>query len=368
LIYLRYGKKLFVIRQGVDLLLLAFLGLIFLSWALQEEVYDDTIKTIKLMAQYTYWVVVALFIKTWIYQYSFYKVSRIVFFASVIAVVYYIFLNPFHPIYYPNSFAYTIVSTLPIGFYYVMRRFSLITVLAISAFFVIAVLYSGSRTGSTLTLFEIVTILGLTHKAIKKAVLTVLFFVVPLVYLGYVSVERNDIRDMKLYLADSIESISPKIAYTLRMEENVFERDKSLLIRKLMIQKAEKIFDEHPFFGIGPGNFTKYRVDLDIIAVSHWLNQSQENYNKRSSQNSYIMILAENGIFALAVIALIFLWILIRGFHYVYRFENSAEVFVYITFIALIFYGFILVTTMGTLFWFVLGLALTLTQRKRRLR
>ena len=369
-IYLKKGKKLFRITQWTDLFLVLFLTFVFISWILQEETFRDRslFSIFKLMVQYSYWVTVALFIKTWIYEYDFYKISRSIFWAVVASTLYYVFLNPVHFIFAPNEYAYAVVVAMPIGYYYVMRRFSSTVVLLISAGIVLGVLYSGSRAGTTLTLFEIVLLLGLGKKSMKKFTMIALLLMVPLTPVAWVVLDKSNITSIKYQVADMLEDYSPKIAYTLRMEENVFDRDKSWLIRELMWQKGKLIFEKHPFFGVGPGNFTKYYADINPAEVSSWLNtRSIEGYNRVSSQNSYLMILAENGVFALASILIVFFIILVKGFYYLRTLKDNAEIYIYIPFIATLAYSIILVTTMGTLFWFVLGLALTLTQRKRHL-
>ncbi len=192
-------------------------------------------------------------------------------------------------------------------------------------------------------------------------------FILPLIIVVFITLDQSDVRQMKLGLADVLEDYSPKIAHTLRMEDNILERDKSWLLRELMWQKGERIFEEYPFFGVGPGNFTKYYVQLDIGSVSEWLHGSESRYNSKSSQNSYLKIIAEDGIFALISFLIVFLIIFWRGFYYIKTFKNNAEIYIYIPFVALSFYGFILVTIQGALFWLLLGLALTLTQRKGHL-
>ena len=367
--FLKRKKKLFKITQWTDLFLILFLVFVFIAAILTEEGFVDRsfFSIVKLMMQYVYWVILALFVKTWIYHFDFYKLSKMIFFASAVSIVYYVVLNPFYAIFYPNSFAYTIVVSMPLGLYYVMKRFSFKWVLLISFGFLLGVLFSGSRMGTALTLFELIMLFSLGDKQLKKIAMIASMLVIPLIMVASISLEQSDIRQMKLGLADILQDYSPKIAHTLRMEENVFDRDKSFLQRKLMLQKTKKIFDKYPFFGVGPGNFTKYYVDLDITSVSYWLHGTESRYNRSSSQNSYFMILAESGIFALSSLMMVFLTILVKGFYYVLKFKDSAEIYIYIPFVALLFYGVILVTTMGTLFWFLLGLALTLTQRRRHL-
>jgi O-antigen ligase len=336
---------------------------------LSEESFREreVFSIFQLTIQYVYWVVLALFIKTWIYEYDFYKLSRVILVAAIVSVVYYLFFNRFYSIYAPNAFAYVIVTVMPLGFYYVMQRFSLPVAMLIGAWFVVGVLFSESRTGLVLTIVELLLLFGLSSRRMKEVALGFTALLIPLMVLFAVSYDEAKMDSAKYALADMIEDYSPKIAHTLRMKENILERDKSWLIRELMLQKGERIFEEHPFFGVGVGNFMYYSASLDIRGVSHWLHEDEENYNQRSSQNSYLMILAEDGIFALVSIMIVFIMIVWRGFYYVRTFRESAEIYVYVPFVTLLFYGVVLVTVQGSLFWVVLGFALTLIQRKKQL-
>ena len=367
--FIKRKKKLFKITQWSDIFLILFLIFVFISAILTEDIFRewDVFSVIKLMLQYVYWVVLALFIKTWIYKLDFYKLSRAIFFASVISVIYYITLNNFHTVLYPNSFAYTIVVSMPLAFYYVMKRYSIAMTLIISMGFFMGVLLSGSRTGTSLVLFELMLLLSLGSKQLKKASIFIVGLAIPVVLVLFISLDQHNIKQIKYGLADVLENYSPKIAHTLRMEDSVTTRDKSLLVRKLMIQKGVRIFEEHPFFGVGPGNFTKYYTALDIAGISSWLHKTEASYNRTSSQNSFLMIIAEDGIFALVSILIVFIIIVLRGSYYVKTFKNNSEIYIYIPFIAILFYSFILVTTMGSLFWLLLGLSLTLVNHKKSL-
>jgi len=370
-IFTKNQKKLFKISTYVDLVLIMFLIFVGIGAVFSEESFRDRspISIGVLMMQYVYWVIVALYVKTWIYEYDFYKLSRVVFWAAAVSSFYYAFLNSSYLVFSPNAFAYTIVVALPIGFYYVMRRYSFWLAALIGVGLVMAVLYSGSRTGTLLVGIELLLILSLSSKKFKITSLLFGAVLLPFILLSETLIEYEDMVSFKYEMADILEDYSPKIAHTLRMEENVMERDKSWLIRELMIQKGELIFEEHPFFGVGLGNFMFYRADLDIAKVSaQWLHENEDNYNTRSSQNSYLLILAEDGIFALISIVIVFFIILWNGFYYLWRFRNTAEIYIYIPFIALLFYGVILVTVQGAMFWILLGLAMTLTQHKRHLR
>jgi len=368
-IFLKNNKKLFRITSYTDIFLLLFLFFVFMSAVLTEDSYDNRslLSIIKLTVQYVYWVILALFIKTWIYRFDYLSLSKTIFYATIVSIIYYATLNPFYSIFYPNSIAYTIVVSVPLSYYYMSQRFSLKTIIFISIFFSVGMFFSGSRTGSALLLVELILLITLGHRNLKKITYTLLILSIPTIMMLSMSITESDISKLKYYIADNIEIISPKIAHTLRMKENLMERDKSLLARKVQIQKGERIFEQHPFFGVGIGNYTHYYIKLDIMSVSHWLRDDQVKENRRSSQNTYLKIIAESGIFAIVSLLIVFILILLKGFHTLINVSKSKERTIFVPFTALILYGFILVTIQGALFWLLLGLSLTLNNKRSTL-
>lgn len=369
--FLKSNHKLFKIEGYTDIFLLLFLLFIIISALFTEDTFRDRsiFSIFKLTIQYIYWVILALFIKTWISNFNYYELSKYFFLASSMSVIYYIFLNSIYHVFYPNVFAYTIVLALPLSFYYMKDRFNIYQMIFWFFFFMVGSFWSESRTGTALILFEFILLIILFNKNIKNIIFISLLLLIPLSLAIYSNIDfsKEEIQDYKYSLANNIEDISPKFAYTLRMEENVGDRDKSLLIRKLMIQKGERIFDEHPWFGIGIGSFNKYYVELNPEVVSRWLSRGNLRYNKSSSQNSYLMILAEAGIFAFIFLFSTFLVIILYGLKNIFIFEEPIKIFIFISFLSLVLYGFILVTVQGASFWLLLGLSLSMLYSNKKL-
>jgi O-antigen ligase len=371
--FIKKKVPLFKVTNFSDVLLLVFFICVLISAILIEEGFrhKSAFDVFKLVIQYFYWIVISLFIKTWIYEFDFYRLSRIFFLSTVISIVYYVFFNNFYIVFYDNELSYVLIITIPLSWYYVSRRMSFLSKILIFILFFAGIIATNSRTGLLLFLLEFIIILGFKNK-ISKIFSTILFATLVSIALTISIFLTNSDIDYKvnkigLETANVIEGYSPKIAHNLRMEESVFDRDKSWLFRELMWQKTYNIFNEYPFFGVGAGNFRYYEAKLDLDSISQHLNRSTKSYNSRSPQNSFAMILSENGIFALFSIVLVIISILVKGFHSVYASKNQVEFYVYIVFIMICIYSFILVTVMGSLFWLFLGLALTLTQRKRHI-
>ncbi|MAD43065.1 MAG: hypothetical protein CL623_11840 [Arcobacter sp.] len=363
--------KIFKIETKTDIILLTFLFFLILSSLFAEETARDRsyFSLFKLTIQYIYWVIVALHIKTWIEKYDYLEISKFVFYAVVVSTLYYITINRFYVVFYPNEFAFTIVLALPLAFYYMIKKFSNTQLVLVISFILLGIFWSESRTGLALVLFELVLLIYINNSKVRIVSVFFILLVVPLVYLTYsiVDLQKEDIKNIKYEISDIVEDISPKFAYTLRLEQNVLERDKSFLIRKLMIQKGEQIFEEHPFLGIGIGNFTYYSVDLDMTQASHWLKRGEERYNKVSSQNTYLKIITETGIITSFFLLLIFIILIIYGLKYLIVIKDQVKLFIFVSFLSLIIYGFILVTIQGAKFWILLGLTMAIIDNKKEI-
>jgi len=129
-----------------------------------------------------------------------------------------------------------------------------------------------------------------------------------------------------------------------------------------MIQKGLKIFDEHPFLGIGQGMFRYYWVNLDI--ENEQLYMGEYSYNTRSPHNSYIKTLAESGIFSLILLLMIQMVIIMKGFKILFEFKYDERVFIYTSFIGMSIYFYVISAITGALPWFTFGLALSTIRRK----
>jgi O-antigen ligase len=89
------------------------------------------------------------------------------------------------------------------------------------------------------------------------------------------------------------------------------ETDKSFQIRILLIQKARRLFAEHPIFGVGPDQFTHSTPDLDIPPVLRYAGDWW--FNQKSAHNSYLLLLAEGGLVCVVPFVFLLLVLLARG-------------------------------------------------------
>ena len=147
------------------------------------------------------------------------------------------------------------------------------------------------------------------------------------------------------------------------------ERDKSLAVRRLMVQKGLTLFAENPLLGIGPGRFRQSYVMLDI--PEHLRHQPLDRYNRRSSHNAYVGTLAETGLAGTTPLALLLLYLLVSGAGSAWAHGRRGEwwaIAVYAGFLSMCAHLWVLSGLTNTATWFVLGLVAGLIQSEQRVR
>lgn len=103
-----------------------------------------------------------------------------------------------------------------------------------------------------------------------------------------------------------VGAVSQRFATLQRLDE-----DKSYAIRQLMIQKGLRLFAQSPLIGVGVYRWTKESVPLDLPRVLSYAPQS--HFDVKSSHNSYLAFLAENGLAGSVPFALLLGILAVRG-------------------------------------------------------
>ena len=125
-----------------------------------------------------------------------------------------------------------------------------------------------------------------------------------------------------------------------------------------MIQKGLKIFKANPIIGIGSGRFTKTTVALDLPRVFSDPGR-MSRFTTQSAHNSYIVILAENGLLAAIPFAFLLMILLFRGFSSTLRSIRRDEYLplaVFLSFVQMSIHFWVIASLTNTSTWFVYGL------------
>jgi O-antigen ligase len=133
--------------------------------------------------------------------------------------------------------------------------------------------------------------------------------------------------------------------------------DKSYAIRLLMNQKSLKLFESSPIFGVGSSRF---RNESAILVIPEVLSYgSQEYFNAKTSHNSYLSFLAENGLGASLPYFLLLGILLINGIVPLLKLLKKNQIWplaIYLSFLQMSIHMWSMAALSNTATWFVYGL------------
>jgi O-antigen ligase len=144
--------------------------------------------------------------------------------------------------------------------------------------------------------------------------------------------------------------------------ENVALEDRSILIRKLMLEKTFVIFSEHPLTGIGLNNFGNYKVDFIGNFEGGQLVVNKVGLDQTSAHNSYASLLGEGGLFLIVPFILLLLFNLYKFiFHFTYR--SQIQNAFYWAFLCMCIHLYLISALLSISAWFFIGLLTALSVR-----
>lgn len=145
--------------------------------------------------------------------------------------------------------------------------------------------------------------------------------------------------------------------------------DKSYAIRQLMVQKGLRLFRSSPLIGVGVSRWRKESLPLEIPPALRYAPQSY--FDAKSSHNSYVSFLAENGLTGAIPYAVLLLMLAVRGYGAAGRLARRGQVWalgVYAGFVGMSIHLWSLSGLTSTLAWFVYGMVGALIVLERRTR
>lgn len=251
-----------------------------------------------------------------------------------------------------NAFAFLLIIYSPIAVYYIANKnprwgVAFLFLLIISGFL------SGSRSASILVMTESLFAFWLVYKRSFRYIILGFLILGPFVaILNETGVVEN-----------TVMALNPRAHNLLYNTENVIEQDRSYLIRRAMVEKGLKIHEEHPLFGIGLNNFTNYEAELEgnFEGAQYVINKSR--INETSSHNSYINLLAEAGLFAMAPFLLFLIIVLFRVAFRFTGMPGQAQA-ICVGFFGLLIHFYFINAIVNVFAWFGIGLCIAIANRK----
>ncbi|MBP7212681.1 MAG: O-antigen ligase family protein [Anaerolineaceae bacterium] len=136
------------------------------------------------------------------------------------------------------------------------------------------------------------------------------------------------------------------------------DEDKTYVVRQLLVQKGFKLFEESPIIGVGSERFSREKVALEIPDL---LRYSDTDFvlSSKQSHNSYIQFLAEFGLLGSIPLAMMLIYLAVRGFQISYEEMKEGKFIglaIFISFIQMSAHMWVLSSFTGTLTWAVYGM------------
>ena len=136
------------------------------------------------------------------------------------------------------------------------------------------------------------------------------------------------------------------------------EEDKTYLQRELLVKKGLSLFEESPIIGVGSDRFSRERVSLEIPELLRY-SDTEFILTSKQSHNSYIQFLAEFGLLGSIPLALMLIYLSVRGLQITYEEMKDGkfiDLAIFISFIQMSVHMWVLAAYTGTLVWAMYGM------------
>jgi hypothetical protein len=258
LFFLMPDKSVFFkVNHWIQILVFLFMfGAIISVADVNAPLYNAQTRAFVVLPNYIYWSIMLVFM---INLRNFIKINTIVkyiFNGLVLSVVYnlispYITIIPgFMNSFTPNNYAFLCIAfTSPAATYLLYKKgygYAMLLVVIV----LLTLLISERRAG-----IVIVFISSMLSIHLKKINIKQLFNAVILTFFCFLLSQLEPFED-------AIYTTSPRIHQLLYDNDDISTTDRSLLTRKLMVEKTLIIFSMHPLTGIGLNNFSAYDVEF----------------------------------------------------------------------------------------------------------
>ena len=306
-------------------------------------------KGLAVLPNYIYWSILSLFIINIKYSLNFNVIGKYIANGLIMSLIYY-HISPFVPkvsgfinYFSPNGFAFLCICfTAPVIVHLSQKKKNLQAFL-LFLIILLTLLFEGRRAGFVLVLLS--GILSFYVNAFKiRHVLGGSFVLVLLFYAFQIS-----------FLEDILFSASPRVHELLYDSENIQVVDRSLLTRRLMVEKAILIYNDHPVTGVGLNNFGNFEVEFlgDFEGGHYVANKSGMNY--KSAHNSYASILGEGGLLMFIPFTVLILYNL---YHFIRNFNKRSAVInaYYWAFCCACIHMYFVSAILNVYTWFLIGI------------
>jgi hypothetical protein len=261
----------------------------------------DVKRSLVVLPNFLYWAIMIIFFQNYRSYLNFEIIRKGIFNGLIILNLYYWivektlkFSTPFNKFILENGYAILMICFVPTALKYVLVKYGKNRAYLFASGAIILGFLSGSRAGAILILGGALLTLFSEKLSFKVIIQLVLYGV-----LFYFFIFKTDFFNKFLY------QINPDVHSVVFKSQEVFEEEQSMLLRRLMVEKAIILFEQKPLTGIGLNNWTEYEVDFlgDFVGSEFIINKNR--LEKFSAHNSYAALLGEGGLFVFVPFILI---------------------------------------------------------------
>lgn len=310
---------------------------------------DAQIRALSVLPNYIYWSVMLIFLinlRNWL---NLNTISEYIFKGLFISIVFYL-VSPFLPkipgflnSFTPNTYAFLCISfTAPAATYLLYKKgygYALLFVAVV----LLSLLLAGRRAGFVLVFISSMLSIHLKTISVKQIFITLLVAGFTLFLLQFQFVE------------DTLYTASPRIHELIYENDDISATDRSILTRKLMIEKSLLIYEEHPFTGIGLNNFTNYEVAFKGGFEGSEFIVNKEGMNETNPHNSYASLLGDGGLFLIVPFLIILFYNFVQFIRYYTNRSHIANTF-YLAFLAMCVHLYFISAILNVYAWFMIGI------------
>ena len=293
------------------------------------------------------------------------RLFKIVTLAVLIVCVYYTLFQEFissrlfFKNFNPNSFSFLLICYTPYLVHYTRRRINPVVALALFGFLLLVQLSEGRRAGFALILVGGMSsyfVHFLKFNSIGRIVRPVILLI-----LGWILLQTQ-------FIEERIRAGSSRVHQMIYSDGQQWENDRSLLIRRAMVEKGLSLFTENMWFGAGINNFMRVEGQIDGDFEGSKFVVRKRAVQRISSHNSYINILAEGGLVLAVPFAGILLFLFLNGVKYFARMQDLEKV-VSISFVVMSVHLYFYNGIVNSLAWFNIAVfGYILSSHKYRIR
>ena len=268
---------------------------------------------------------------------------------AILAILYYVLFQDFEfnklflKSFQKNNIAFLIICYTPYIVYTLKLKMHHLVALAVLAAILFFQLLDGRRAGFLLAMLG-----GLLAFRIDLLKFSSIFQILRPIAVAMVALFLLYTNFVEGFINSKSERIH-EVIYEL--SDETISNDRSILVRKAMVEKGLNIFRQNLLFGVGLNNFTKTEMAIEGNFVGAKYVVDKDIYERTSSHNSYINFLAEGGLSLAVPTVAIFLLLLVTAFKRFGSLKDPEKV-ILVSFLLMCIHFYYMTSIVNSLAWF----------------